>query len=76
MKILIEVPDNWLDGDKCDDLSFITRTCKQEVQKRLMDVLTEKAMKELKMPKITISRAELKRAVLDRMVEEKMSKEL
>lgn len=72
MKILIEVPDGWLDGKLLDDLSFITRTCKQEVQKRLVDLVTEKTLREMKIPKITISEKELKKAILNRMVEERM----
>lgn len=69
MKILIEIPDNWLDSNKLDDLSFITRTCKQEVQKRLVDLTVEKIWAETKIPEIEISREEIKAKLLDRMVD-------
>lgn len=69
MKILIEIPDNWLDSNKLDDLAFITRTCKQEVQKRLMDIAVDKALKEIKVPKIKLDEKEIKRILLDKITD-------
>lgn len=75
MKLLIEVPDNWLDDDKLSNLSFITSTCRQELQKILLDEMTNALMKEaLPLPKITITPEELKKAILDRQVEEFLNK--
>lgn len=69
MKILIEIPDNWLNANVLDDLGFITRTCKQEVQKRLMDIAVDKILKTMKVPKIKISEKELKARLLDRLTD-------
>lgn len=75
MKILIEIPDNWLDERKLNNLGFITRTCKEELQKILMDVAKEKLLSDLKIPEITIDREELKQAILNEMVERKLNED-
>lgn len=72
MKVIIEIPDGWLDENVLDNLAFITRTCREEIQHKLMTSATEKALKSMKIPKITISKSELKKAILNRMVDERM----
>ena len=69
MKIQIEIPDGWLDEKKLGNLDFIVKTCRQEMQRILMDAFTKKIFKQMKTPKITITEKELKKAVLDKMVE-------
>lgn len=70
MKIQIEIPNDWLDEEKLNSLKFVTRTCREEIHKILLEKLTEQALKELEMPKIEITREELKEAVLNRKVDE------
>lgn len=72
MKIYIEVPDNWFDTEKLDNIGFVTRTCKEEMRKILMESISKKLLETLPIPKIVISKKELKKAVLDRIVEDKM----
>ena len=65
MKILIEVPDNWLDGDYAGNIEFITRTCKQVITQRLTDKMLDEVIEKTPVPKIEISKEELKSRMLD-----------
>lgn len=72
MKVIIEIPEGWLEEEKLNNIGFITRTCKEEVQNMLIKMTTESVLAHMKPPKIKISQKELKKAILERMVEEKM----
>lgn len=65
MKILIEVPDNWLDGDYAGNIEFITRTCKQVITQRLTDKMLDEVIEKTPVPKINVNKAELKNRIID-----------
>ena len=73
IKIYIEVPEKWFDGDMSNDLDFITRTCRREIQNRLMDIAVDKLLKSIKVPDIQIDQEELKKIILDKMAEAKLN---
>ncbi len=63
MKVLIELPDNWLDTDLSNNLDWITRTVKQEVRHQLVKALVDQVV----VPKIEFSEEELQSLVLDKV---------
>lgn len=71
MKILIELPDNWLDSDLTGNLDWMVKTVRSEVKDQLIKAIVE----QVEMPKLDIDQGELKRLVLDklatRMVEDR-----
>lgn len=41
MKVLIELPDNWLDADNMQNLDWIVKTVRQEVRAQVVKALVE-----------------------------------
>ena len=64
MKVVIELPDNWINEDMTGNLDFMFRTVKQEVAKQVKDRVVEEVLKNTPLPEITITGAEIK----DRMI--------
>lgn len=67
MKVMFELPDHWVDFES--PLGIVGLTLKEELSKALRDVLIEKYLKNMKMPRIVIKQAELKKEVLRQMAQ-------
>ncbi len=67
MKILIELPDDWLDASNLDNLTWMTQTVRQEVRQQLVDAIVN----QVTIPQITITAEELKPLVLNKIAENK-----
>lgn len=71
MKVLIELPDNWLDADNINSLEWITRTVRQEVKSQLVKALAE----QVDLPKLEFTAEEMKPLVA-KILAEKQADEL
>lgn len=71
MKVLIELPDHWLDTDKAESLDFIGRQARQEMRSAIVAALTETVLAGIKTPTFSAEeiRAEVKTAIVDRLVD-------
>lgn len=67
MKILIELPDGWLDSDLTGNLDWITKTVRQEVATQITKALVEKGLKEL--PELHFERELIRQEVKKRLVD-------
>ena len=65
MKVLIELPDNWLDADLMGNLDWITKTVRQEVKTQVVKALTE----QVELPKLTVTKDELRPLVVKALAE-------
>lgn len=52
IKVLIEIPRNWLDADLTGNIEWITRGIRGEIKNQVKNAVADKIMKEIKMPKI------------------------
>ncbi len=64
MKVIIELPDNWLNTDLTGNIDWITRTVKDTVQHEIKEKVVEQVLSQTELPKIVITPEEVK----DRMV--------
>lgn len=69
MKVIIELPNNWLDTDLTGNLDWMTKTVKQEVARQVERALVTYVLKETKMPKIEIKPEEVKDRMLTILAE-------
>lgn len=56
MKVLIELPDSWLDSDLTDNIQWITRTIREEVRRQLV----EKLAQQTDLPELEFSAEEMR----------------
>jgi hypothetical protein len=68
MKVIIELPDNWLDTDLTGNIDWITKSVRQEVSRAVTDAV----VKTVQIPEVKISKEELKVAVLKELVNRKV----
>lgn len=70
MKVLIELPDNWLDTDLTDNIQWMTRTVHEEVKRQLVKSLVE----QVDLPKLEFTAEEMlplvAKALADRKADE------
>lgn len=80
IKVYIEVPEKWFDGDMSNDLDFITRTCRREIQSRLMDIAIDKLLiKHYKMAKKLAIKQEMRirgREIIERIEERRRNEKI
>lgn len=67
MKIVIELPDNWLDTDLTGNLDWIARTVREEVKSSLVKAISE----QVEVPKVEFTAEELKPLILDKIASER-----
>jgi hypothetical protein len=65
MKILIELPDNWLNIEESQNLFLLSGTVRDQVHKALAEAI----LKQVKLPKFKVDQKELKRRVMAELVE-------
>ena len=66
MKIIIELPNNWLDADFTGNIDFMFRTVRETIKERLADAI----MKQIKpMPRFKFSNKELREKILNRLAD-------
>jgi len=74
MKVLIELPDDWLDSDLMGNLEWITKTVRQEVRNQLVKALVEQA----DLPKLEFTPEEMRplvaKALADKQADELWNK--
>lgn len=69
IKVMIEIPDNWLEESQGEGLLALMGTIRERFADRIFDKAIEKVLKDLKIPKIKFTQQELKKAVLEKMAE-------
>ena len=65
MEILIKLPDGWLDHRMTENLSWITRTVRDEVR----NVLVEAVKEQVKVPSVVITPEEVKERVIEKLAQ-------
>lgn len=75
MKILIEVPDNWIEVSKLEQLGFITREVRKVLEEKLMDFAVNEELKKMVIPEIKIKPEEIKDRMLTILAERTLEKD-
>lgn len=70
MKVIIELPDNWLDVELCNNIEWIGTT----VRKQVTNALAGAVAKQVKVPEIEINQTELKERVLNMLAQDAAAK--
>ena len=69
MKIVLELPDNWLDTDLTGNIEWVARTVRDEVRTAIVKSLAE----QVKLPQVTFTADELRPLVADKLAERRAS---
>lgn len=75
IKVIFEMPENWLDEDQASRYSLVASWFRENIQRNAQQQavvkLVEKILSKTKLPKVKpITAEELKKALLDRQVQD------
>lgn len=67
MKVLIELPDGWLDADLMGNLEWVSRTVRQQVREQIAKALAD----QVDLPKLEFTAEEMRPLVANILAERK-----
>lgn len=67
IKVLIEVPENWIDIDS--PTLWAGRTIYEMAKRKIEDAIIEQYMSKITLPEITWSKEEVKAKIIDKLAE-------